>query len=105
MPRVCNCLGCRMGRLMAEADEEDEAEDVRSVSHQPSELGPRDDMVSYYMERFGMMFPEAVAMLNQENKLRWKGAVEAMVRRHGLDEDDAVSHVLAYAVNQPEMIQ
>ena len=97
MPRVCNCLGCRMGRLMAEADEEDEAEDVRSVS--------RDDMVSYYMERFGMMFPEAVAMLNQENKLRWKGAVEAMVRRHGLDEDDAVSHVLAYAVNQPEMIQ
>jgi hypothetical protein len=94
MPRVCNCLGCRMERLMAEADEED---DVRSVS--------RDDMVSYYMERFGMMFPEAVAMLNQENKLRWKGAVEAMVRRHGLDEDDAVSHVLSHAVNQPEMIQ
>ena len=97
MPRVCNCLGCRMGRLMAEADEADEDDTVRSVS--------RDDMVSYYMERFGMMFPEAVAMLNQENKLRWKGAVEAMVRRHGLDEDDAVSHVLAYAVNQPEMIQ
>jgi hypothetical protein len=94
MPRVCNCLGCRMERLMAEADEED---DVRSVS--------RDDMVSYYMERFGMMFPEAVAMLNQENKLRWKGAVEAMARRHNLDEDGAVSHVLAYAVNQPEMIQ
>jgi hypothetical protein len=90
-------MGCRMARLMAEADEADEDDTVRSVS--------RDDMVSYYMERFGMMFPEAVAMLNQENKLRWKGAVEAMVRRHGLDEDDAVSHVLAYAVNQPEMIQ
>jgi hypothetical protein len=95
MPRSCNCLGCRMGRLMAEADDEDQ--DVRSVS--------RDDMVSYYMDRFGMMFPEAVAMLNQENKLRWKGAVEAMVRRHGLDEDDAVSHVLSHAVSQPEMIQ
>jgi hypothetical protein len=90
-------MGCRMARLMAEPDEADEDDTVRSVS--------RDDMVSYYMERFGMMFPEAVAMLNQENKLRWKGAVEAMVRRHGLDEDDAVSHVLAYAVNQPEMIQ
>ena len=97
MPRDCDCMGCRMARLMAEADEADEDDTVRSVS--------RDDMVSYYMERFGMMFPEAVAMLNQENKLRWKGAVEAMVRRHGLDEDDAVSHVLAYAVNQPEMIQ
>jgi len=93
MPRVCNCATCRMARLMAEADDDD-VTDLRRAA-----------MVSYYMERFGMMFPEAVAMLNQENKLRWKGAVEAMVRRHGLDEDDAVSHVLAYAVNQPEMIQ
>ena len=93
MPRGCDCPACRMAFLIAEADDDDAVNRRRS------------GMVSYYMERFGMMFPEAVAMLNQENKLRWKGAVEAMVRRHGLDEDDAVSHVLAYAVNQPEMIQ
>lgn len=92
MPRGCDCPACRMGRLMAEADDEDGAL-------------PSRDMVSYYMERFGMMYPEAVAMLRQESKLRWKGALEAMARRHGLDEDAAVSHLLTYGVSQPEMIQ
>jgi hypothetical protein len=93
MPRGCDCPACRMAFLIAEADDED------AVSRR------RSGMVSYYMERFGMMFPEAVIMLRQESKLQWKGAVEAMVRRHGLDEDDAVSHVLAHTVNQSEMIQ
>jgi hypothetical protein len=92
MPRGCDCPACRMGRLMAEADDDDGALTRR-------------DMVSYYMERFGMMYPEAVIMLRQESKLQWKGAVEAMVRRHGLDEDAAISHVLTHAVNQSERIQ
>jgi hypothetical protein len=82
-----------MERLMAEADDDD-VTDLR-----------RAGMISYYMERFGMMYPEAVAMLDQERDLQWKAAIAAMERLHGLDEDDAVSHVLAYAVNQPEMIQ
>jgi hypothetical protein len=89
----CDCPGCRMAFLIAQADDED------AVSRR------RSGMVSYYMERFGMMFPEAVAMLDQESKLQWTGAIEAMVRRHGLDEDDAVSHVLAHTVNPSEMIQ
>jgi hypothetical protein len=62
-------------------------------------------MIAHYMARFGMRFPEAVAMLEQESALRWRGALEAMARRHGLDEDDAISHVLAHGVNQPEAIQ
>jgi hypothetical protein len=61
--------------------------------------------VSYYMERFGMRYPEAVAVLTQESKVQWKGAIEAMVHRHGLDRDDAVSHVLTHAINPSEMIQ
>ena len=93
MPRGCDCPGCRMAFLIAEADDDD------AVSRR------RSGMVSYYMERFGMMFPEAVIMLQQESKLQWKGAVEAMARRHGLDEDDAISHVLAHTVNQSERIQ
>jgi hypothetical protein len=93
MPRGCNCPACRMGRLMAEADDDD-AGDLR-----------RRDMVSYYMERFGMMYPEAVIMLRQESNLQWKGAIEAMVRRHGLDRDDAISHVLTHAINPSELIQ
>jgi hypothetical protein len=100
MPRGCDCPACRMGRLMADRSGEpdpradDDTGDLR-----------RQDMVSYYMERFGMMYPEAVIMLRQESKLQWKGAVEAMARRHGLDEDDAISHVLAHTVNQSERIQ
>ena len=82
-----------MAQLIAEADDED-ADDRR-----------RSGMTSYYMERFGMMYPEAVAMLRQESSLQWKGAVEAMARRHGLDRDDAISHVLAHAVNPSERIQ
>ena len=93
MPRGCDCPACRMAFLIAEADDDDAVNRRRS------------GMVSYYMERFGMMFPEAVAMLDQESKLQWKGAIEAMVRRHGLDRDDAISHVLAHAVNPSEMIQ
>jgi hypothetical protein len=93
MPRVCNCATCRMARLMAEADDDD-VTDLRRAA-----------MVSYYMERFGMMFPEAVAMLDQESKLQWKGAIEAMVSRHGLDRDDAVSHVLTHVINPSELIQ
>jgi hypothetical protein len=89
----CDCPACRMAFLIAEADDDD------AVSRR------RSGMVSYYMERFGMMYPEAVAMLAQESKLQWKGAVDAMVRRHGLDEDAAISHVLTHAVNQSEMIQ
>jgi hypothetical protein len=82
-----------MERLMAEADDDD-VTDLR-----------RAGMISYYMERFGMMYPEAVAMLDQERRLQWHGAVEAVERRHGLDEDGAISHVLAHGVNQPESIQ
>jgi hypothetical protein len=93
MPRDCDCMGCRMARLMAEADDED-ADSLH-----------RRGMISYYMERFGMMYPEAVAMLDQERDLQWKAAIAAMERLHGLDEDDAVSHVLTHAVNQPERMQ
>jgi hypothetical protein len=89
MPKLCNCPVCIMARLAAE-DEDD---------------SPRGRMVAYYMERFGMMYPEAVAMLDQERRLQWHGAVEAVERRHGLDEDGAISHVLAHGVNQPESIQ
>ena len=93
MPRGCNCPACRMARLMAEADDDD-AGDLR-----------RQDMVSYYMERFGMRFPEAIATLDHERDLQWKAAIEAMVRRHGLDRDDAISHVLTHAINPSELIQ
>ena len=89
MPKFCDCPACQMARVM-EDSEDDSA---------------RGRMVSYYMARFGMMYPEAVAMLEQESKLRWRGALDAMARRHGLDEDDAISHVLAHGVNQPERIQ
>jgi hypothetical protein len=93
MPRGCDCPGCRMAFLIAEADDDD------AVSRR------RSGMVSYYMERFGMRYPEAVAMLAQESKLQWKGAIEAMVSRHGLDRDDAVSHVLTHVINPSELIQ
>jgi len=91
MPKLCNCPICRMARLMEDAADEDS--------------GSRGRMISYYMERFGMMYPEAVAMLDHERELQWKCLIEAMSRRHGLDEDDAVSHVLSHAVNQPERMQ
>lgn len=89
----CDCPGCRMAALIAEADDDD------AVSRR------RSGMVSYYMERFGMMYPEAAAMLAQESKEQWKAAIEAMVRRHGLDRDDAISHVLTHAINPSELIQ
>jgi hypothetical protein len=84
-------MACRMERLITEAADEDGS--------------PRGRMVAYYMEHFGMMYPEAVAMLEQESKLRWRGALEAVASLYGLDEDDAISHVLTYGVNQPERIQ
>lgn len=93
MRQRCDCPGCRMAALIAEADDED------AVSRR------RSGMLSYYMERFGMRYPEAVAVLDQERKVQWTGAIEAMVRRHGLDEDDAISHVLTHAVNPSELIQ
>ena len=93
MPRGCDCPACRMAFLIAEADDDDAVNRRRS------------GMVSYYMERFGMRYPEAIAMLDQESKLQWKGAIEAMLRRHGLGRDDAVSYLLTYGVSQPEMIQ
>lgn len=89
----CDCPTCRMAFLIAEADDEDAVGRRRS------------GMVAYYMERFGMMFPEAVAMLDQERKLQWRGALDAMARRHGLDEDDAISHVLTHVINPSELIQ
>jgi hypothetical protein len=82
-----------MAFLIAEADDDD------AVSRR------RSGMVSYYMERFGMMYPEAIAMLDRERDLQWKAAIEAMVRRHDLDEDDAISHVLTHGVNPSELIQ
>jgi hypothetical protein len=88
-----DCIAARMAQLIAEADDEDEID----LSRHP--------MVTYYMDHFDMKFPEAVELLEQERDLRWTCAVEAMSRRHDLDEDAAVSHVLTHAVNQPEMIQ
>jgi hypothetical protein len=62
-------------------------------------------MASYYMDRFGMTFPEAVEALAIERRLMWAAAIEHVCERYGVDDGDAASHVLTHAINPPEMIQ
>jgi hypothetical protein len=62
-------------------------------------------MIGRYMRVFAIGFPEAVELLAAERRSLWIAATTGMSERHGLDDDDAVSHVLAHGVNAPERMQ
>jgi hypothetical protein len=64
-----------------------------------------EDMVSRYMRVFAVKYPEAVELLAAERRSFWVAATTGMSRLHGLDDDDAVSHVLTHAVNPSERMQ
>lgn len=88
----CDCMGCRGRRMLCGIAEDD--------------LGiRRDAMISRYMRRFRLSYPEAIAALERESNLMWSAAIEAMAERHGLDDDGAVSHLITHGVNQPETLQ
>jgi hypothetical protein len=62
-------------------------------------------LVADMMRRHNATFPEAVEALEMERRSFWVAACSAVAERHGLDDDDAVSHVLSHAINPPEMMQ
>lgn len=64
-----------------------------------------EDMIGHYMRVFDVPFPEAVELLASESRSFWVAAVSGMSRLHGLDDDDAVSHVLTHGVKAPDRIQ
>jgi hypothetical protein len=62
-------------------------------------------MIGNYMRRFNLTRGAAVEMLESERRSFWIAATTGMSRLHGLDDDDAVSHVLTHGVPQPERMQ
>jgi hypothetical protein len=61
--------------------------------------------VRHYMRRFRMSEAEAEAALETEGNAMWTAAVARATERHGLDDDDAVTWVLAHGVDMPGVVQ